>query len=127
MLLNLPRERLTLLNSLRNNHKLFLLSNTNEIHINALSSIVGKKKWNYFCSLFNKLYFSHEMMIRKPNIKTFELILTEQKLDPKEVLFIDDTYEHIKSANNLGINCYHLKDKEDITTLFLDRVQSILH
>ena len=127
MLLDLPPGRLNLLNNLRNTHKLFLLSNTNDIHINALISNLGRKKWEYFCSLFNKIYFSHEIKVKKPDLKAFELILNEQKIEPKDILFIDDTYQHIKSAQKLGINCHHLKETEDITTLFLDKAQSILH
>ena len=127
MLLNLPKKRLQVLLSLKSNHALFLLSNTNTIHINAISNKLGARKWEGFCNLFDKIYLSHEIGIRKPNSEAFQLILNQQKLNPKEVLFIDDSYQHIVSAKKLGIICYHIKDGEDITTLFPDKVQSALH
>ncbi|MBT5354361.1 MAG: HAD family phosphatase, partial [Flavobacteriales bacterium] len=41
----------------------------------------------------------------------------------KEVLFIDDSPQHIEGAKELGIYTYHLKDNEEITTVFPDIVQ----
>ena len=127
MLLDLPESRLDLLRSLNSNYKLFLLSNTNAIHINSISNTLGEKQWKSFCNLFDKMYLSHEIGVRKPNIEAFQFILKQQKLNPNEVLFIDDSPQHIEGAKKLGIICYHLKDGEDITTLFPDKVQSALH
>ena len=39
------------------------------------------------------------------------------------VLFIDDSPQHIKAAKELKINCYHLRDNEDIVNLFPDIIQ----
>jgi len=127
MLLDLPQKRLNLLLSLKNTYKLFLLSNTNAIHINAISNNLGEHQWKGFCNLFDKMYFSHEIGVRKPNIEAFQFILKQQKLNPNEVLFIDDSPQHIEGAKKLGIICCHLKDGEDITTLFPGKVQSALH
>jgi putative hydrolase of the HAD superfamily len=127
MLLDLPQKRLDLLLSLKRKYKLFLLSNTNAIHINSISKKLGDSKWKCLCDLFDKMYLSHEIGVRKPNIEAFQFILKQKKLNPNEVLFIDDSPQHIEGAKKLGIICYHLKDGEDITTLFPDKVQSALH
>lgn len=127
MLLDLPKNRLDFLRSLKSRYKLFLLSNTNTIHINAISEKLGVVQWKDFCNLFEKMYLSYEMGLRKPNIEAFQFILKQQKLNPNKVLFIDDSPQHIESAKKLGITCYHLNDEEDITTLFPDKVQSALH
>jgi len=127
MLLDLPERRLYLLRSLKSKYKLFLLSNTNAIHINAINNKLGETKWKGFCNLFDKMYLSHQIGVRKPNIEAFQFILKQQKLNPNKVLFIDDSPQHIEGAKKLGIICYHLKDGEDITTLFPDKVQSALH
>ena len=37
-----------------------------------------------------------------------------------EVLFIDDSPQHIEGAKRLGIQSHHLQDNEKITTLFPD-------
>ena len=120
MLLDLPEERLQLIKKLKDNHNIYLLSNTNAIHINAFKEQLGDKKWLAFCELFDKMYLSHELGLRKPDAKIFENILKEQKLKAEEVFFIDDSPQHIASAKKLGIRCHHLLDDEDIIDLFPD-------
>ena len=120
MLLDLPEERLQLIKKLKNNYTIYLLSNTNAIHIEAFKKQLGNGKWLAFCELFDKMYLSHELGLRKPDVKIFEYILKEQKLKVEEVFFIDDSPQHIASAKKLGIHCHHLLDDEDITDLFPD-------
>jgi epoxide hydrolase-like predicted phosphatase len=123
MLLDLPNERTQLIKSLRKDYKIYLLSNTNAIHIDAFKKQLGNGKWKIFCDLFDKMYLSHEVGLRKPNAEIFEYILKEQKLKAEEVFFIDDSPQHIEGAKKLGIKTHHLLDNEDIITLFPDRVQ----
>ena len=123
MLLDLPEDRIYLLKQLKEKYSLYLLSNTNAIHISSFRKKIGKKNYKEFYSLFEKVYYSHEIGFRKPNKEAFQLILDEQNLNPKEVLFIDDSQQHIEAAKKLDLNCYHLKDEEDITTLFPDKAQ----
>ena len=123
MLLDLPEERLKTIKKLKDNHKVFLLSNTNSIHINALKEQLGNKKWIAFCELFDKMYLSHELGLRKPDVKIFEHILNEQKLKAEEVFFVDDSPQHIISAKKIGISCHHLLDNENIISLFPDITQ----
>jgi putative hydrolase of the HAD superfamily len=123
MLLDLPENRLTLIKSLKKKYSIYLLSNTNAIHIDAFKKKIGKKKWTRFCNLFDKMYLSHELGLRKPNAAIFEYLLKEQNLKAQEVFFIDDSPQHIEIANKLGIKTHHLKNGEEITALFPDRVQ----
>ena len=120
MLLDLPEERIQLIEKLKNNYSIYLLSNTNAIHIDAIKKQLGKRKWLAFCKLFDKMYLSHELGLRKPDVKIFEYILKEQKLKAEEVFFIDDSPQHIASAKKIGIHCHHLLDDENIITLFPD-------
>lgn len=120
MLLDLPEERIQLIEKLKNNYSIYLLSNTNAIHIDAIKKQLGKRKWLAFCKLFDKMYLSHELGLRKPDVKIFEYILNEQKLKAEEVFFIDDSPQHIASAKKIGIHCHHLLDDENITDLFPD-------
>ena len=120
MLLDLPEKRLELIKKLKKNYTIYLLSNTNAIHINAFKNQLGNKKWLAFCELFKKMYLSHELGLRKPDVKIFEYILKEQKLKAEEVFFIDDSPQHIASAKKIGIHCHHLLDDENITDLFPD-------
>ena len=120
MLLDLPENRLAVIQSLKKKYSIYLLSNTNAIHIDAFKKKLGNVKWVKFCNLFDKMYLSHEVGLRKPNAAIFKYILEEQNLKPEEVFFIDDSPQHIESANKLGIKTHHLKNGEEITTLFPD-------
>jgi len=120
MLLDLPEERLQLIKRLKKNYTIYLLSNTNAIHIDAFKKKLGNEKWLAFCKLFDKMYLSHELGLRKPDVKIFKHILKEQKLKAEEVFFIDDSPQHIAGAKKLGIHCHHLLDDEEIITLFPD-------
>ena len=123
MLVDLPQSRLDYIKNLKNNYQIFLLSNTNAIHIRAFKNKIGAEKWKAFSSVFDKMYLSHEIRFRKPDKEAFQIILEENKLKPNEVFFIDDSPQHIEAAKSLGINCYYLPDGEDITTLFPDIIQ----
>jgi len=120
MLLDLPKHRISLLKDLNKKYDIYLLSNTNSIHISEFKNIMGYEKYEVFYKLFKKVYYSHEIGFRKPNKEAFQLILDENNLNADEVLFIDDSPQHIEGAKNLGIKTYHLKDGEEVTTLFPD-------
>lgn len=80
ILLEIPNERILLLNKLKTNFNIFLLSNTNSIHIKELIYKLGVKKYNEFYSIFKKVYYSHEIGLRKPNPEIFKLIIKENNL-----------------------------------------------
>ena len=110
LLLDFPKKRFQLLSNLSENFNLFLCSNTNELHYNAFQEIVNQYEED-FDSLFLKPYYSHQIGLRKPNTAIFEYILQQNNLNPKEVLFLDDSIQHIETAKGLGIKTIHIKDK----------------
>lgn len=99
MLLDLPQIRIDKLKELSNKYNLFLYSNTNETHYNEFI----KKVKDDFDSTFKKTYYSHQFKERKPNESGFKKILKENKLLPSETLFIDDSFQHVNSASEIGI------------------------
>ena len=123
ILLNIPEERVHLLKKLSLKYKIYLLSNTNSIHLNEIISAYGEKKWRNFISIFNEVYFSNQIGMRKPNEDVFFYLIKKNKLDVSKTLFIDDSPQHIKTAKKIGFKTYHLTDKEDIVSLFLEKAQ----
>lgn len=118
MLLDIPSERIKLIKKLALNYNLYLLSNTNQIHLDFINHYLHNKYGiTSINSMFKKAYFSHEVGLRKPNPQLFKLVLTENELNPAATLFIDDSIEHIDSAQQLGIKTVHLIDKT-LTTYF---------
>ena len=109
MLLDFPIERLEWLQEIGKKYKVFLYSNTNQIHYEAFLNIVrtttGIENFNSF---FIKAYYSHEFGIRKPYVASFQKILEEQKLVAGETLFIDDVFKNIEGARKAGLRTIHL-------------------
>ena len=120
MLMDLPENRINLLKKLKLDYSIFLLSNTNNLHISKFKKILGHDKYHEFYNLFNKVYYSNKIGFRKPHAEAFQLVLDENKLTSNKTLFIDDSSQHTEGAKKLGINIYHLKDNEEVTTLFPD-------
>ena len=119
MLLDIPRERIAALEQIRKHYKIFLMSNSNEIHYDLyVRDLQLRFGYNEFDELFNKSYFSFAEHLEKPNPRFFELILDHEHLLPEETLFIDDTAENIKVAKSLGINTYHISREELVRNLF---------
>ena len=119
LLLDLPKERLALLARLKTKYRLFLLSNTNEIHMREFAKQLQKNYgFDNLSHLFEKHYFSYEMKKRKPNAEAFAMVLNENKLLANETLFIDDTLQHILGARQLEIQSLHLKSNITINQLF---------
>ena len=120
MLLDLPIKRVILLKKISLNYTSFLLSNTNQMHIAKFKANIGRKRYNDFYNIFTKVYYSHEIGHRKPEPEAFKLILDENQLNANEVLFIDDSPQHIEGAKKIGLKTHLLKEHEDITNLFPD-------
>lgn len=118
MLLDLPKERVELLLKLKNNYRTFLLSNTNEIHIDAFEQIYTTHYGNdLFEKLFERYYYSNRIGLRKPNINCFQHVIAENRLNPAETLFVDDSEQHIAGAIQCGLKAVHLKENETINDL----------
>lgn len=120
IILDFPEKRMHFLQTLAKEQKyrLFLLSNTNELHIQKVMTEMGLEKYKAFMACFEGFYLSHKIGMRKPDPEIFHMFQTEHGLIPRETLFVDDTSEHIYSANSLGFHTWHLiVGKEDVTEL----------
>jgi putative hydrolase of the HAD superfamily len=120
MLLDFPEYRLNFLENLvkEDIYRLFLLSNTNALHIPHVAELMGSKNYGRFKSSFEQFYLSHEIHLRKPNDEIFQFVLDQNNLNPEDTLFIDDTKENTDAANKLGIKTWNLLvGKEDVIHL----------
>jgi len=119
MLLDIPTERIRLLEAARKNYRIFLLSNSNEIHYHEyLEKFREKFGYDDFDDLFEKAYFSFRLKMQKPNREIFDYVVKNHGLDPGETLFIDDSAVHVEGARKALLNAYHLKPGEEISGLF---------
>ncbi len=118
MLLDFRKESLAFLKTLKNNHSLFLLSNTNSIHLEAVNVILKTQTGlDSLESLFTKSYYSHLIGFRKPNTDVFDFVLKDADLDPGETFFIDDSANNIETAKKLGFRTHLLLPGEKVEDL----------
>ena len=102
-------DRLIWLDAIRQQYKVYLLSNTNAIHHKAFMKIYREQTGkNNFDDYFIKAYYSHEMGLRKPYVEIYDYVLSEQGLQASETLFIDDTLTNIEGARKAGLQTVHL-------------------
>jgi putative hydrolase of the HAD superfamily len=119
LLLPFPTERIALLQTLAQNHRLFLLSNTNEIHLKRVNELLQEATGlPALESLFEKTYYSHLLHLRKPNHEIYEAVLADMGLPASETCFIDDNQANAEGANAVGITGIWLDlSKGDIMSL----------
>jgi len=110
MLIDIPVHRVEFIKQLKQKYKVFLLSNTNAIHVirftKMADAIFGKDN---FLSLFDKYYLSCELGIRKPDAEIFERVISENNLELSKTLFIDDSIQHIDGAEKVNLPAELLK------------------
>lgn len=113
MLLYIPPARIDLLVQLKQQYNLFLLSNTNHIHLKQISKyLLQQFGLNDISVCFHKAYYSCNYGLRKPDAAFYNLVLNENKLNPAETLFVDDNFQNIESANALHLHAKLLVNEE---------------
>jgi putative hydrolase of the HAD superfamily len=107
LLLEMPKERLDLVAQLGKRYHVFLLSNTNPIHVREITRRAAAMGVD-FPGLFERMFLSSEMGLMKPSAAIYERVLQEANLNPGETLFVDDSLDNILAAGTLGIQTLHL-------------------
>lgn len=119
ILLDFPLYRLEFLQILSKKYRLFLLSNTDAIHIETFEQNNGASFYGDFYKCFEKVYFSFEMGLRKPNPEIYKSVLQQHNLQAKRTLFVDDRKENTDAAAKLGLQVWNLQvGSEDVVDLF---------
>jgi len=119
ILVGFTQERLNLLEQIKGNYNLFLLSNSTNIHYQLYSKQFSElTAYEAFEDLFQKAYFSFNMGLRKPNVAAYQYVLDHSGLIGSESLFVDDSEQNIAPARQAGMKAYHLKEGEEIMDLF---------
>ena len=118
-----PLYRLEFLQMLVGKYRLFLLTNTDSIHIEHFEHKVGQSFSRDFYQCFEKVHYSYEMGMRKPDENIFNYLIKHHDLSPKRTLFIDDKKENTDAAEKLGIQVWNLQvGQEDVVDLFQKKI-----
>lgn len=114
-----PLYRLEFLQMIASKYRLFLLSNTDHTHIEKFEHKEGQTFARDFYSCFEKVYFSYEIGLRKPDENAYKYVMNNHNLNPKKTLFIDDKLENTTVAKQLGLQVWNLQvGQEDVVELF---------
>ena len=116
MLLDFPSERMELLKELQiAGYNIYLLSNTNAIHLEAFRAIVEATFGiNDFDALFEQAFYSHLIGHRKPHKATYDYIVDKAGIKANESVFIDDTAANLVGAREAGLHTIHHKANSNI-------------
>lgn len=98
-------------------YKMIVLSNTNAIHAEKIEEVFFKQHNRSFKDMFDKVYYSFDLGLRKPHIEIYNHILKDSQLEPGQCIYIDDLAANLESPAKLGLTCIHHKTNDELHTL----------
>ena len=120
MLVGIPNERTELLKVLSNRYKLYMLSNTSEMHVKVFEKMYLDAAGESMHDVFDKIYYSHEIGLHKPDREAWEYVIKDAAILPEETLFLDDTIYNIKASKELGFQAIHIHERTTLMSLGFD-------
>jgi len=101
-------EMAALLQTLRTQRPLYLLSNTNEVHYEWLQSTFDVERH------FDELILSYKVGCSKPEVEIYHEVLRRGCRPPQDFLFIDDLECNIQAATAVGMHAIQFKGVADL-------------
>ena len=120
MLVGIPKERTDLLKVLSKRYKLYMLSNTSELHVKVFEKMYVDAAGESMHDVFDKIYYSHEIGLHKPDREAWEYVIKDAGILPEETLFLDDTIYNIKASQELGFQAIHIHERMTLMNLGFD-------
>ena len=87
-------------------YRLFLLSNTIDIHWDYCVELLFPYQNHGVEDYFEQCFLSQRMHLAKPNARIYEEVIRQADIHPDETLFIDDLKENCEAAEKLGIHTF---------------------
>lgn len=107
MLVEIPDEKKERLLQLKKaGYRLFLLSNTIDIHWDYCVDYLFPYQNHGVEDYFEHCFLSQRMHLAKPDAHIYEEVIRQANIYPDETLFIDDLKENCEAAEKLGIHTF---------------------
>jgi putative hydrolase of the HAD superfamily len=120
ILLTVPPKRVEMLEQLQEKYNLYLLSNTNIIHYRKYTDDFRKEYGRSLNSFFKKAYYSHEILLRKPDPEIFNFVLNDAGIKAAETLFVDDSEPNIEAAEQVGLKTLYKPQHNEVADYFTE-------
>ncbi|WP_076499396.1 HAD family hydrolase [Belliella pelovolcani] len=121
LLKDIPTERIDLIRNLSGRFQLGVLSNTNELHIQALDQILERDfQIPSLNPLFDHVFYSHDLNLAKPDPAIYEKVIELIGVSPEKILFFDDLKENLLGAEQVGYQTYHIDHPKALIHFFKD-------
>ena len=118
MIIGFQHSKLEKIKKLSEQVPCYLLSNTNEIHLSYIEQLLQEMGFKHFLNIFESCYFSHQIGKRKPHKETFEWVLNQMNYDAQDVLFIEDSPQHIEGAKSAKLNTFYFKKDSSLSDIY---------
>ncbi len=102
-LTEVPVERLRMLERLHKHHRIYALSNTNEIHWRMGTDDLFLRDGKTFSDYFDGAFLSYELHMEKPQPELFHHVLNELGGKADDCLFFDDSQVNCEAAIAAGL------------------------
>jgi len=109
MILHFPASKIDLLEYAKKKYRIFLLSNTNNIHSIKFERMFKVLTQTDIRDFFENVHYSFEMHTRKPQPDIFIRVIEENNIRAEETLLIDDSLPNIETASKLGLKTCHVQ------------------
>ena len=87
----------------------YAFTNTNASHMQRWSTLYPR-----VVSVFDKIFASHQMGLRKPEPAAFDYICQDLALAPDRILFFDDLAENVQAARAAGLQAVLVRTPQDV-------------
>lgn len=115
MLHHISMDRIKLMEQLKADYQVMILSNTNPIHERKFDAIVkelsGGRKLSDFV---HHAHYSHVIGMRKPDEEIYMHVINKHQLKPERTLFLDDRLDNVEAAKATGIEAVQVKFPDQI-------------
>ncbi|GHT11279.1 D-ribitol-5-phosphate phosphatase [Bacteroidia bacterium] len=113
-----PEYKLKMLEDLRKDYHVYLLSNTNPVIFGWALTPAFSQQGKSIDRFFDKMYTSYQIGYTKPASEIYNFMLKDSGMIPSETLFIDDGKANIEMGEKLGMKTYLAKNGEDFRWIF---------
>ena len=106
LLLDFPADVVSIIEEVKSNFPVYLLSNTSRIH-----SQLFLQNESLF-SKFETIHLSYEMGLSKPDKRIYQQVMDANALHDKQIIFFDDNSFNVQSANEFGWDAVLIDPKQ---------------